>query len=136
MLFDKPLEHLTEADLKELISNEVREDRALEYKRELTLSTNEDKKEFAKDVSALSNTTGGFIIYGMDAKDGIARQLVPLAQDDLDGELLRLESCLRDGVEPRIPDVRFQPVDIAGGRVLVARVRQSWAAPHMVKLGG
>jgi hypothetical protein len=135
MPLDKPLASITESDLAELISNGVREDRGLDYKRELAVDAPADRQEFVKDVTALANTIGGHLIYGMDEQDGVAARLVPLSQPDLDSEILRLDSCLRDNAAPRVPDVKFHPVAVNGGQVLVVRVPKSWAGPHMLKQG-
>ena len=42
------------------------ESTVLDFKREVTLSTDRDKLEFAKDVSAFANTKGGHIVYGKE----------------------------------------------------------------------
>ena len=38
----------------------------LDFKREIKLSSDKDKNEFAKDVSAFANTKGGYIVYGKE----------------------------------------------------------------------
>ena len=56
--------------LDELL-NQNEETVSLEFKREIRLSSDKDKTEFAKDVSALANTEGGFLVFGKeDKKDG------------------------------------------------------------------
>jgi hypothetical protein len=52
---------------------------------------------------------------------------------DLDAERLRLESLLRDKMEPRIAGIRMVPVPLESGRwVLVIRIPKSWNGPHAV----
>ena len=133
MPLDKPVESLTQADLAGLISNGVREDRTLDFKRDLKIETPSEKQEFVKDATALANTIGGHIVFGMDEVDGIATEIVPIAGLNLDDEVLRLDSCLRDGAAPRVPGVKFQRVSVTGGEVLVVRVPKSWTGPHMIK---
>lgn len=135
-LIDKPLESITEQDLLDLISNEVREDKRIEFKASLPGNVDKAKKEFLADVSSFANASGGDLIFGMMAQKGVATQLVDLHVQSLDAEILRLESVLRDGLDPRIPNVRFWPVTLASGVALVIRVARSWIPPHRVKYGG
>jgi hypothetical protein len=54
-------------------------------------------------------------------------------QGDLDLEKQRLESLLRDRMEPRIVGIRMQAVALGNGRyALVIRVPKSWNQPHAV----
>lgn len=47
------------------------ESQILDFKREISLTSDKQKAEFAKDVSAFANTKGGYIIYGKeDPKEG------------------------------------------------------------------
>jgi hypothetical protein len=57
-----------------------------------------------------------------------------LAVTNTDAEQLRLDSMLRDGIEPRISGLRFRWVPgFPKGDVLIIRVPRSLASPHMVK---
>ena len=42
------------------------ESETLDFKREISLTSDKQKAEFAKDVSAFANTKGGYIIYGKE----------------------------------------------------------------------
>lgn len=44
------------------------ETNSFEFKREINLESEKEKSEFAKDVSALANTFGGFILFGKEDK--------------------------------------------------------------------
>jgi predicted HTH transcriptional regulator len=52
-------------DIKRLKDNSVPESKTLEYKKDLTLKNDYNKKEFLSDISAFANTSGGDIIYGI-----------------------------------------------------------------------
>ncbi|MGD0331076.1 MAG: RNA-binding domain-containing protein [Nitrososphaeria archaeon] len=52
--------------LNDLLKQE--ESTKLDFKREIHLYSDNDKYEFAKDVSAFANTLGGFIVYGKEDK--------------------------------------------------------------------
>ncbi len=135
-LIDKPLELISEQDLLDLISNQVREDKRIEFKVVLPSNSDKDKKEFLADVSSFANASGGDLIFGIEAQNGIPSKLVGLPPLSLDGDILRLENILRDGLDPRIPNVKFWPIKLMSGMALVIRVPRSWMPPHRVKYGG
>lgn len=129
----KPLEAIVAADIDRLVENGVAESSRLDYKLTLPRGTDEDKKEFLADVSAFANTVGGDIVFGVEEAQGLASRIVGVGNIDVDSEGLRLESMLRDGIEPRLPGVRLQWISGPwSGPVLVLRVPRSWAGPHMV----
>lgn len=126
------LESLTESDLQGLIAGAVPEGRRIEYKRDLPGTNDEAKREFLADVTSFANAAGGDLLYGID-EDGGQAGGIPGVSGDADAEILRLETIIRTGVDPRIPGVHLRAVPLAsGGFVLVIRVPQSWALPHMV----
>jgi predicted HTH transcriptional regulator len=129
------IDALSQVDLDELRENERAEGMFIDCKRDLYGSADGDKKEFLKDVTSFANTAGGHIIVGMAATAGVPTDLVGV-NGNLDAEKLRLESLLRDRVEPRILGVRLQPVPLANGRTaLVIRIPKSWNPPHAVLQG-
>lgn len=127
------LELVAEIDLQALVKDGIREGRRLEFKRCLPGDKDEDKREFLADASSLANAGGGDLVFGVDEYQGLAVKISPLA-GDADAAILRLESILRTGVEPRLLGVRMQPVTVDDGWVLVVRVPKSWTAPHAVTL--
>lgn len=136
-MIQKLLEYITDADVRSLIENGVREGRSIEYKRELPTNTDADKKEFLSDISAFANAAGGDIVYGIDAVDGVPVSAIGLSTFNEDQERLRLENSIRDGIEPRVPGLRLHTVPgFPNGPVLIVRVPQSWAGPHMVTYKG
>ena len=46
--------------------DQVRESSTLEFKREIRLNTSNEKLEFTKDVTALANTQGGYLLFGKE----------------------------------------------------------------------
>jgi hypothetical protein len=138
-MIPKPLEDITEADLNGLVSGSVPEGRTIEYKAELPAGTNDEKIKFLRAVTSLANTAGGDLIIGVQAQRGIPTAVPGLlvAPADQDGEKLRLENILRDGVQERVRLVSFRYVPLTGGNVvLLVRVPKSFNAPHRVTIGG
>lgn len=132
---------LTADDLTALVDAKVPESRVLEYKAQLPGAKDEDKREFLADVSAMANTAGGVILYGVeteravDGKDtGIPASVPGVDAVNLDAEILRLQNMLRDGVHPALTRVAFARIALADStRVTVALgVSRALVLPHMI----
>ena len=136
-MIPRRLDEVSLDDLVVLVSNGVPEGRTLEYKTELPGPRDADKKEFLADLSAFANASGGDLIFGMEARDGVPTTLVGVACPDPDRERLRLGDLMRTGLEPRPSNIEMRWVPTDPGRgVLLVRVDRSWVAPHRVTLGG
>ena len=62
---------MTRERLVKGLLDQIDESATLDFKREINLSSQEKKKEFAKDVSAFANTNGGHIVFGKeDPREG------------------------------------------------------------------
>jgi Putative DNA-binding domain len=128
----KRLEDITENDISSLISNQVREGRTIDYKRELPGGTDANKKEFLADVSSFSNTSGGDLIIGLDEDQGVPTQITGFQSRDVDGELLRLENIIASGLEPRIRYKAHIVICRDDKKVMIFRMERSWSGPHRV----
>jgi hypothetical protein len=133
-LMSVPIDSITENHLRALIEDQVIELRVIEYKQELPGRSDGDKKQFLADVCSFANTAGGDLIYGMTESGGIPQNLAGVdAGNNLDAEISRLESSIRDGIRPRIPGIHHQPVRLESGKhALVLRVPRSFSRPHVV----
>lgn len=106
------------------------ESETLEFKQVLPKAGDPaDKLEFIKDVTALANTSGGDLVYGISEKAGAAQALIPLSEA-LDPLKRRLDQVLEAGVEPRIQGLQYHSVQSGSGHVLVLRVPASFSGPH------
>jgi hypothetical protein len=135
----KNIEQIKQEDLQTLIDNSVLERKTMDYKRLLPRKTDSSKKEFLADVSSFANASGGDLIFGIiqDDETGFPRELAGLDIKNVDQEILRLDSMIRDGVDPRIPSVKIQPIGLSNSKtVLIIRVHKSWLSPHRVTFGG
>jgi len=132
-MIGKRFEDIGASDVTALITNGVREGRTIEYKKVLPPGADADKKEFLADVSSFANSVGGDLLYGIEAQDGLPTRAVGLPGFDADKDTLRLESIIRDGLDPRVPGLRTKVITIPGiDPVFLVRVVKSWAGPHMV----
>jgi len=135
----KPIDSVTIEDLRGLVANRVSEGRSLEYKEALPGGGSGEKKEFLADVSALANTSGGWILYGIieerdeDGKPTGVPSEMRGVQGNQDSEMLRLDSIAPYGIEPRIHGLRWRAITLTDSTfVLVCWVPRSLHSPHMV----
>lgn len=129
----KPFDSIEPEDIVALLTNQVAESKTLDYKIELAGRSDGDKKEFLADVSSFANTAGGFIVHGVKESGGIPVEIAGLGDIDAEAEILRLESIIRDGLEPRLPRLATRVVVLPGGAtVLLLHIPRSWLSPHMV----
>lgn len=138
-MIGKSTDKITEEDLQSLIDNSVLESKTIEYKQSLPGNSDSDKKEFLADISSFANASGGDLIYGIleDRNTGIPERLEGLAIDNVDREILRLDSMIRDGIEPRIIGIAIEPVNLSNSKIaLIFRIPKSWISPHRVSFKG
>lgn len=136
--FDNNLHDLTAADLSVL--QEVSEGWYVEYKRELP-----NANSIAKSISALANTYGGWVFYGVAEKskeEAVAGSLPGIARRDVDMALQRLRQAAGASVNPTPhyecqvvwgPNEALQlPADHA---VICVQVPQGRNAPYVHRSG-
>ena len=135
----KNVEEIEEDDLQALIDSSVLERKTLDYKQSLVGKTDSNKKEFLADVSSFANASGGDLVYGIvqDSETGVPKELVGLSIGNVDQEILRLDNLIRDGINPRLPSVKIQPIPLSNSKtVLIIRIHKSWISPHRVTFKG
>lgn len=136
-MIPRPFDEIDRSDLEALVAGAVSERRYLDFKRDLPGDKPDDAREFLADVTSFANAQGGDLIYGMDAKDGVATDLVGLTVKSQDATILGLENTLRSSVDPRLNGVRMEwiPLDAPRGAIII-RIPASFAAPHRVSYRG
>lgn len=133
----KELSAITIDDLETLVANGVSESSIIEFKRELKLSSDEHKREFLADVTAMANTGGGRIFIGIEAAHGVASSLPGIDAAEVDGLVLQATSLLRDCVKPPISGMNTHQVpNKAGQKILIFHIPQSFSSPHMISFKG
>lgn len=127
-------------DIQALVDNRVGESITLDYKLELHVSKNDEKKDFLADVTAFANTAGGVILYGISEaknaageKEGYPDKIVGI-EGGYDEIARRLEAIIADSIQPRLGGVALQKIDLPGTNryVLVLGIPRSLVAPHAV----
>ena len=136
-MIGKNLKDINESDLESLTENRRPEGKTIEYKADLKLGNDREKKEFLADVSAFANANGGDLIFGITDKNGFPSEIKGLNITNVDKEISRIDAIIRDGIDPRLPSINIQPVNLSiGNVVLIIRIGKSWINPHRVTFKG
>ncbi len=140
-LLGKYIKDVQEDDIKRLIDLGISESKTLEYKMELKIDADKDKNkaEFLADITALANTDGGIIIYGIkEEKDekgnnkGVPFEVTGIIVDNKDKLIPSIEDIIRSGTDPKINSPAIHFVLVEGKTVLLIGISKFAALPHMV----
>lgn len=136
--FNKSINELAVEDLAVL--RNVREGWYIEYKQEITKA-----EAIAKSISALANTYGGWLFYGikeLSKEDSVAGEFIGIQEKDVDGALQRIRQAVATMLSPDCRyDVKplYGPCEALGlvdeRAVVCVAVPQSFEAPHIHKRG-
>ena len=128
----------TRANFQQLVDEGLEESLTLDYKASPAL-TREGKgpDEMCKDVTAMANSAGGQIVYGVEEDKATAK---PSGVDDgvVDPKITRewIEQILNSKVQPRMDGVRIDRIDMLTGKFgFVISVPQSQNGPHQAPDG-
>lgn len=132
MIFSKPINELSLPDIQSLIRSEVAESRFLDYKRLVSISSDDDKREFLADVVSFANTAGGILLFGIEEHHGLPINIVGI-EGNPDKLFLQIEEIIKTGISPRLQSYFLHKVSLTANTfVLVLQIDQSYAQPHMV----
>ena len=115
----------TESRLQNFITSEIEESLTLEYKSAEALDRNETKKkEITKDVSAMANSAGGILIYGIREFDQENRRHLPEKITPVDRRAFPREwvEQIIQAIRPRIDGIVIHSVSLSSGESDVAFV--------------
>lgn len=134
---------ITEKDLQALVETGKVEDQTTEYKGELWGSSDKEKFEFYKDITALANAEGGDLIVGITVDEKKCPKKVAGLEGSADNEISRLSMMIQNGIEPNIiPTPKIFSKNLKKGEletgkfVIIIRIRQSIFAPHRIAFNG
>lgn len=130
----KSPENWTETDLDTLCKDRIPENQRLEYKKILVLEPPRERREFLKDITALANSTGGVIIYGIDEVPhpelgSIAGSLIPLSDNTLIDKATRI---VRSNVSPGLEFYIYTVPAKNDGFYIITYVPESYNKPHAI----
>jgi len=100
--------------LQNLIENQIEESLHLDYKASGALGKQNDKtSEISKDVSAMANSDGGILIYGIKEDENnrhLPGEIQPVERNEFSKEWL--EQIIQDKIQPRLNGVQIFPIPI------------------------
>ena len=108
----KRIDEIDKAYLRNLVDNEVMEDRGIEYKQELNIlgdlrpkQRKEAERKFCGEISAFANADGGFLIVGIADDKGMPQKEGPFGIDEpenFDQLKLQIHDVIDRGIEPQL----------------------------------
>ena len=121
----------SEKDIENLIKNKIQEDTNIDYKIP-DFSKSDFNKEIAKDVSAMANSDGGIIIYGIREENHFPEEIFWIKTDE--GYCERIEQIINSRIFRKIEGIKVKKIlsDDKTKFVIVVNVPKSDAAPHQV----
>jgi hypothetical protein len=132
-MFTKAFDEISLSDLRALVDEGIPEGRQLEFKRDHYGRKDDDRREFAADVSAMANALGGYLLIGIDERNGIASNVCGVEAADPDGLVRAVSDVIRTSLEPLLLEFRVKWVEIEAERgVLIIKTERNWTAPHRV----
>lgn len=138
-ILGKRTDQLDETDIKRLVQNRVQETKSLDYKKELKIGQDKDKKEFLFDISAMYNTEGGCLIFGIEeSKDdkgqntGTPKTICGIQIENSDKLTQQIEDIIRGNTEPSISNIVLKILNIDGLDVLIIGISKGLGLPSMI----
>lgn len=139
----KALYDCTLTDIQEILGDEeYRESEYIDYKETFSFlnipkenknARNKEKAEFRKDVCALANAQGGYLIYGIrENEKGIPDEIIGVEIPDNNTD--RFEGLLKDFLQtvmPRIPNYRIRFIPHQNRYVILLYVYRDYYAPYV-----
>jgi hypothetical protein len=134
MPFGKPISELVYDDIEGLTSSGEHESVCLDYKQ-LISGSERDKAELAKDISALANSQGGYLIIGIEERDGSPVH-PPCGTEPMLGRQ-KVEDWIAQTANSNIAqrvqmDIRTIPIPNSPNCIVIVYVPISIRMPHMV----
>lgn len=121
-----------ESRVQQLIVDQIEESLNLDYKAALALEKTDRKRtDITKDVSAMANSDGGIIIYGVSEDDNnrhLPVQIDPVNRSDFSKEWL---DNVISNIRPNIEGLIIHPVSVGGNQsdaIYVVEIPQSHTA--------
>ncbi len=121
--------------VKSLITNEIEESINIEFKSAEALSkVDSKKKELSKDVSAMANSNGGIIVYGINEVNHKADSISFVNGNEFSKEWI--EQVISSTIQRNIPELKIFPIRESGDMdktIYVVQIPESTEAPHICK---
>ncbi len=134
-MFSKPIQKWTATDVETLINKKVRESPNLEFKQDSLEGSKPKERHYrdvAKELIAMANAFGGYLIYGIkESHGGAAETITPVLQ--CEAIVDQFADSMRDRIEPMIQGMTCRAIvteEDGHSGILVFHVPKSLKAPH------
>ena len=134
MLFSKKFDEINIEDIDKLVELKTPESIILDYKREIQ-GDDKSKKEISKDVTAMANSQGGFIIIGIEEQNGFPIKPYYGTSRIINNQKVEewLEQVIRSNIQPPILfKIKIIPLNNNDKCLIIIYMLLSHRAPHMV----
>jgi hypothetical protein len=126
------------ADLQRLVDEALEESLTLDYKASPALTRDgKGPDELCKDVTALANSAGGQLVYGVE-EDKVTKKPSQVDEGVTDAKITRewIDQILNSRVQPRMNGVQTARIDMGNGQFgYVISVPQTQTGPHQAPDG-
>ena len=142
MVFDnRRISEITSQELIDLIGNQE-ENSWIDFKQQDYHRDPNDlekhKREICKDVTAMANAEGGYILIGVSEANKIAQGFFTI--DDTANTAQRINDVCLQNVDPRIPNLEVEPYSLKWDNkdieLVIIHIPPSEMRPHSFKWGG
>ena len=125
--------------LRSLLDNAEPEGVLLDYKEQLNVGSQGERREVAKDISSFANELGGTLVYGIPEQrtqpQAAPTPIRPYGIETMPGVEQVLENIFLTTISPLLPEYRIRRVVLSeypGMVCYVVWTSESWVGPHMV----
>ena len=137
MIFNgRSLNEINLDDLRLLVDNRVPESFHLEFKQTAYGRAPDERREMLRDITALANADGGYLIIGMREDASYrAAEMTPIDNAQQIAQAMR-QACM-DGIRDRVEALEIKDYETGFNQgLVVVRVPPSQRRPHMMTLDG
>jgi len=132
---NKRLEEISEDDLDNLVEIGFKENRFIEYKRDMYGGSDSQKTEMLADISAFANAHGGYLLIGIE-EDGEGKAQTVIGIDNFNCSADWIRNLCQSSIDEYIQGLSVNPIELANGKgVIVVSVPNSPNKPHMITFG-
>ncbi len=119
-------------DLRLLVENHIPESQHLEFKQMAYGRQPEDRREMLRDIVALANAEGGYLVIGVQEDNSSrAARLTPVDNPFQVAQAMR-QACI-DGIRERVEGIEVKPFETGFNQgLVVVHVPKSQQRPHMM----
>ena len=139
MTLEETFERLGLEQIERYLQERAQEHLQLEFKAlKNSFLDRDDRKIFARCISGFANSSGGIIVWGVDARaqDGVDCACERKEIEQLEQFVSKLNEFTGQAVSPVADGIRHKAIETKGGRGFAATiVPESDSGPHMAKLG-